>query len=407
MSLSDNQKKFGRVVYDDIPDILQTDSTQTQKRKKCLMIKGTSPTLSPASRERKVGYHHKTITGMQLIKDGGTGTRILMGSSQHNFQVKPLAISGQFSSGDAPNCEMEVAVFCTGFMDDIPRTTNDDFRNFYNANVATALNDQSYQNGLEDLVNRGVRGYIRYNAIVRQLWHDPSPGSPANGNNFTIDGSFAENDPDSGVDDNIVGVSIGESKTGGFQPLNRSGYIWRPLNFMSLYALNHRMGLHSYLTTGKIYTDILHNPGDFSQEDREGYCFKEGYMGIDANPRTATVDLQIQQEKQNVHIIPIKLNPDRFDPSKPFVIEVKGFIYIPHNNDITPSTDKTLLPNDNYPLALVPGSERYSEGNALETGALYEMGLNYDGSVNGSEWYMSLQNIIYNVCGVTVWASTE
>ena len=67
-----------------------------------------------------------------------------------------------------------------------------------------------------------------------------------------------------------------------------------------------------------------------SDIDREGYCLKEGYMGIDANPRTATVDLQIQRRQQNIHTIPIKLNPDRFDPSKPFVIEVKGFPFTSH-----------------------------------------------------------------------------
>lgn len=405
MSLSNNQKKFGRVTYDDVPKILQNDSTRTQSRKKCLMIKGTSPTLSPAARDRKIGYHHKTITGMQLIKDTGTVTRIMVGAGQHNFQVNPLALgSNQYSVGDIANAEIEVAIFCTGFMDDIIRTTADDFLNFYNTNVNTALNDQSYQNGLDDLVKRGVQGYIRYNAVVRQLWHDPSITTDdklkSTTNNFVINSSD--------YDQSVVGVSIGESKAGGIQPFTDSGYIWRPLEFMSLHALNYKMGLHAYTMMGKINTDITRNSASPVPQvvDREGYCMKEGYMGIDANPRTATVDLQIQQQQQNIHTIPIKLDPDRFDPSKPFVIEVKGFIYIPHNSDITPSSGKTLDTNTNYPLALVPGPDRYSEGNALDLGVDSEMGLNYDGSVNGEEWYMSLPNIIYNVCGMTVWANT-
>lgn len=405
MSLSDNQKKFGRVVYDDVPDILQTDTTQIQSRKKCLVIKGTSPTLSTSAGDRKVAYNHKTISGEQLIKNGGTGTRILMGSSQHNFQVNPLALYGQFSSGDIPNCEIEVAVFCTGFMDDVTifenimnRGTNDNFAKMFQLAFDNVKNDAAYQNGLEDMINRGVRGYIRYNAVVRQLWYDPDiitdDKLKSTTNNFIINGSD--------YDQSVVGVSIGESKTGGIQPSNDAGYIWRPIDFMSLYALHHRMGLHAWTMQHKINID--------SDVDRDGYCLKEGYMGIDANPRTATIDLQIQQKQQNIHTIPIKLNPDRFDPSKPFVIEVKGFIYIPHNNDITPSSGKTLDVNTNYPLALIPGSARYSEGNELELGYSEEMGVNYDGSIpnpgESGDWYMRLSDIIYNVCGVTVWANT-
>ena len=77
---------------------------------------------------------------------------------------------------------MEVAVFCTGFMDDVTifenimdRGTNDNFKMFQIA-FDDAKNDTSYQNGLDDLINRGVRGYIdttpwsvNYGMILREI----------------------------------------------------------------------------------------------------------------------------------------------------------------------------------------------------------------------------------------------
>lgn len=394
MSLSDEQKKFGRVVYDDVPDILQTDSNKNTSRKKCIIIKGTGPTLCPSASLRNVGYHHKTISGEQLIKDNSNDvTRIYSGGGQHNFNVKPFVDSRGYSSDDTQNAEMEVAVFATGFIDDVTAWENDLERNISDneAKFEKMLsdgtkNDAAYQNGFEDLINRGIRGYIRYNAYVRQIWWD-------------------ENNPDQnqfdGVDD-IVGSSVGESPEGGLMAINGIGYVYRPLDFMSLYALHHRMGLHAWTMQHKINID--------SDIDRDGYCIKEGYMGIDANPRTATIDLQVQRNRTNIHTIPIKLNPDRFDPKKPWVLEVQGFIYIPENGDI-PSVpgveNKTLIANSNYPAALMPQSERYSEGGGLALGYANEMGLNYDGTVNGSDWYMRLSDIIYNVCGLSVWASTD
>lgn len=398
MSLSDEQKKFGRVVYDDVPDIIQTDSTKTQSRKKCILIKGTGPTLCPSASLRNAGYHHKTISGEQLIKDTGNITRIFYGGGQHNFNVKPFVDSGGYSSDDAQNAEMEVTVFATGFIDDVTEWENDLERNISDNEVKFekmlsdgTKNDAAYQNGFEDLINRGVRGYIRYNAFVRQIWWD-------------------ENNPDQnqfdGTDD-IVGSSVGESPEGGLMTINGIGYVYRPLDFMSLYALHHRMGLHAWTMQHKININ--------SDVDRDGYCLKEGYMGIDANPRTATIDLQIQRNKTNIHIIPIKLNPDRFDPKKPWVLEVQGFIYIPENTDtpnIPSSTENTtLFTNSNYPAALLPQSERYSEGNELELGYANEIGFKYDGTIPTSleqaEWYMRLSDIIYNVCGLSVWASTD
>lgn len=394
MSLSDEQKKFGRVVYDDVPDILQIDSTKTQSRKKCILIKGSGPTLCISASERNAGYHHKTISGEQLIKDTGNITRILYSGGQHNFIVKPFADSDGYSSGDTQNAEMEVTVFATGFMDDVTifenimdRGTNDNFAKMFQLAFDNNKNDEAYQNGFEDLIKRGVKGYIRYNAFVRQIWWDETNPDQ---NQFT------------GIDD-IVGSSVGESAEGGSMAINGIGYVYRPLDFMSLYALHHRMGLHAWTMQHKINID--------SDVDRDGYCLKEGYMGIDANPRTATVDLQIQQNKTNIHTIPIKLDPTRFDPKKPWVLEVQGFIYIPENTD-TPNAppgveNKTLLANSSYPAALVPQSERYAEGNELDLGYDNEMGINYDGTVDGTEWYMRLSDIIYNVCGLSVWASTD
>ncbi|MGI9589201.1 MAG: hypothetical protein ACR2MR_13520 [Dietzia maris] len=394
MSLSDEQKKFGRVVYDDVPDILQTDSNKTQSRKKCILIKGTGPTLCTSASIRNVGYHHKTISGEQLIKDTGNITRIYSGGGQHNFIVKPFIDSGGYSVDDTQNAEMEVTVFATGFMDDVTIfeniITRGSFDNTGKLGVALAdntKNDDAYPNGFEDLIKRGVKGYIRYNAFVRQIWWDSDNPDQ---NQFD------------GVSD-IVGSSVGADSSGGRMAINGIGYVYRPLDFMSLYAFNHKMGLHAWTVHNKINTDC--------DVDRDGYCLKEGYMGIDANPRTATTDLQIQQSQTNIHTIPIKLNPDRFDPKKPWVLEVQGFIYIPENvntPNIPPSTENTtLFTNDDYPAALVPQSERYSEGNELSLGYDNELGLTYDGRVNGLDWYMRLSDIIYNVCGLSVWASID
>lgn len=312
--LDRGQQRFGRPAYDDAPRTLLSAPDRVLGRRRCVFMGG--PGYAPRNTEnphlpRSLRFLTRSVTTYS------TPAWLATDSIDHNFRVAPLSDPSGYTGADADRAEILVGIHGSGYVNDFPQmplppTVSDEL--LHNALLDDGVNDEAYPDGLESMRSAGLRGFLRVTGYAKQV-------------NLSSASSI------------IVGVTIGEEADGTTQSLVNPGYLFFPIDFLSLRGFHPRMGLHAYLQA----LQSLNNASwALDKNFWQGWTYKEGYQDIGLQNQ-ASVDIQRQLEGN--FTIPIKLNPALYRPEQPLVLDISANLYIPNTVDSWGLTENVNRPD--------------------------------------------------------------